>query len=67
MVEDRNLENAIRKMQKAIDNLNRWLYGNKLKLNICKMKFMILTRNRVNRDEYGLKITNDAIHIYNDR
>ena len=33
---------------------------NKLKLNISETKFVILTRNRVNRDEYEL-IRNDAI------
>ena len=61
MVEDRNLENAIGKMQEDVDNLYIWSYKNKLKLKISKTKFIILTRNRVNRDEYVLKIRNDAI------
>ena len=56
MIKDRNLENAIRKMQEHIDNLCIWLCGNKLKLNISKTKFMILTRNRVNRYRYRLKV-----------
>ena len=42
-----------------------WLCENKLKLNIFKTKFMILTRNRKNRDEYELKIMTDAFQRVN--
>ena len=36
-----------------------------LKLNISKTKFTILTRNSVNRDDYVLKIRNNAIQRVN--
>ena len=54
MIDYGKLENAIGKMQKDIDILYIWLCENKLKFNINKTKFMILTRDRVNRDEHGL-------------
>ena len=65
MIADRNFKNAIGKMQEDIDNLYIWLFENKLKLNISKTKFMILTRNHVNRDEYVLKIRKAAIQRVN--
>ena len=65
MHKDRNLENAIGKMQADIDDLYIWLCENKLKLNISETKFMTLMRNRANRNVYELKIKNDAFQRAN--
>ena len=50
MITNRNLE----KMQEDIDNI--WFCENKLKLNISKTKFMVLSKNHVNRDECVIKL-----------
>lgn len=65
MVSDGNINNAMKMMQEDIDNLYVWLCQNKLKLNITKTKFMILTRNHVNVDNCVLKIKNDNIERVN--
>lgn len=61
MISENNINVAISKMQMALNNLYTWLCGNRLKLNINKTKYMIITRRNFNDLNVELKINNESI------
>lgn len=56
-----NLEEARRKINMELDNLNKWLCANQLKLNVGKTKAMVLSSSG-NFNDIDITIGNDKIH-----
>jgi Reverse transcriptase (RNA-dependent DNA polymerase)/Endonuclease-reverse transcriptase len=44
-----------------LSSLSKWLNFNKLKLNVEKSKFMVITNKKINKNEFELKIGNQRI------
>jgi hypothetical protein len=47
-VSGENVDDGIIKMQEDLNELSKWLKFNKLKLNVAKTKYMIITSRRRN-------------------
>lgn len=58
-----NIEEAIKKTNKDLDEIDKWLKSNKLMLNVSKTKWMTTYKNKkINiTDQYVLKINNEKI------
>lgn len=66
MISENNINTAIAKVQHELNNLYKWLCGNRLKLNINKTKYMILTRRNINEDDITeLKINDEILQRVN--
>lgn len=66
MISDDNITTAVTKMQNDLNNLYTWLCANRLKLNINKTKYMVITRKNINDEDLsGLKINNESIQKVN--
>jgi hypothetical protein len=44
-----------------LSSLSKWLNFNKLKLNVDKSKFMVITNKKINKNEFELKIGNKGL------
>jgi hypothetical protein len=61
-----NLEEAVNKMNADLSSLSNWLNLNKLKLNIEKTKYMIITfKKNINTNLYKIMIGADELKILN--
>jgi hypothetical protein len=56
-----NVEEVMRNMNKDLQLLSKWLNYNKLKLNVEKTKFMVITNKRIVKNEVSLNINDQPI------
>jgi hypothetical protein len=47
LIAGENLADCLKKMNEDLKSLTKWLRLNKMKLNVSKTKYMIVTRSRV--------------------
>lgn len=56
-----NMEEIVSKVKEDLERLNKWLNVNKLKLNLPKTKYMIITKSEENYYNVDIKINNESI------
>lgn len=56
-----NIKDIEIKVNEDLQRINKWLNANKLKLNLEKTKFMVLTKNDISDSDIEVKINNESI------
>lgn len=56
-----NLQNICRIMTDTLKNIDRWLIGNRLSLNIAKTNYMILSQREILGEEIDIRIRNTKL------